>query len=156
MGLRKHGLSSHPWYAAHRSMMYRCYNPNDKGYKLYGAIGIRVYEPWHDVATFIRDIESLLGERPKGYSIDRRNPWGDYEPRNVRWADGKTQANNRRDPEAHRVNVSKALKGKKRLPFTLETREKIRFAKMGNKNWSKQRDIKGRFIGKGRSLPACA
>jgi hypothetical protein len=115
-------------------MMYRCYNPKNKGYKNYGALGIRVYEPWHDANIFIRDIESLLGKKELGMSLDRINPWGNYEPGNVRWATPKMQANNRRDPKAHGANVSKALKGKKRAPFTLEHREKIRLAKMGDKN----------------------
>jgi hypothetical protein len=133
MTIIKHGLSSHPWYAVHRSMINRCYNPKDKGYKIYGAIGIRVCESWHDAATFIRDIESLPGAW-SGLTLDRIKPEGNYEPGNVRWTDRKTQANNRRDPEAHRTNISKAKKGKKRAPFTLATREKMKLAKMGNKN----------------------
>jgi hypothetical protein len=37
-----------------------------------------------------------LGPRPEGKSLDRINPWGHYEPGNVRWATHKEQCNNRR------------------------------------------------------------
>ena len=38
---------------------------------------------------------SLLGSRPLGYSLDRINPLGNYEPGNVRWATLEQQAANR-------------------------------------------------------------
>jgi hypothetical protein len=80
----------------HRGVMNRCYNPGDSSYPTYGAIGIRVYAAWHDVAIFVRDLLSILGEKPPGMTLDRINPWGNYEPGNLRWADRKTQNSNRR------------------------------------------------------------
>ena|SRR3990167_2349337 len=37
-----------------------------------------------------------VGPRPNGYSLDRKNVNGDYEPGNVRWANKYVQANNQR------------------------------------------------------------
>ena len=37
-----------------------------------------------------------MGERPQDYSLDRINPFGNYEPGNIRWADAETQANNKK------------------------------------------------------------
>jgi hypothetical protein len=75
----------------------RCYNPNEPGYKWYGARGIEMYKPWiKDRQLFKQWILDNLGHRPEGYSIDRINVNGNYEPNNLRWADKATQLQNRR------------------------------------------------------------
>ncbi len=75
----------------------RCYNPNEKGYRWYGARGIKMYEPWiKDRQLFKQWILDNLGHRPEGYSIDRIDFNGNYEPDNLRWADKTTQIQNRR------------------------------------------------------------
>ena len=39
-----------------------------------------------------------IGPRPSGeHSLDRINPFGNYEPGNVRWATAEVQANNKRE-----------------------------------------------------------
>jgi hypothetical protein len=102
-----HGLHAHPLYDTWYGMMARCHNSRNKAYRNYGARGIRVHEPWHDLAAFIADIEASIGPRPEGrtpggkplYTLDR---WpdndGGYEPGNVRWATAKEQAANTRQP----------------------------------------------------------
>jgi hypothetical protein len=95
-GMRSHGLSRHPLYGTWTSMLHRCEDPGHKYYRLYGGRGIKVCDRWHDVAVFIEDIESGIGPRPKGMTLDRIDPNGKYEPGKVRWATQKEQIANRR------------------------------------------------------------
>jgi hypothetical protein len=91
-----HGLTYHPLYPTWNLMMARCYRENATGFERYGAIGIKVYEPWHDAGVFIPAILELLGERPPNRTLDRIDNKGNYEPGNVRWATFKEQQTNRR------------------------------------------------------------
>lgn len=85
--------STSPTYYSWRCMKDRCTNPNTSNYKWYGAMGVSVCPQWlNSFKTFLAD----MGERPEGTTLDRINPFGDYEPGNVRWADKHTQANNKR------------------------------------------------------------
>jgi hypothetical protein len=97
----RHGLRGHYLYKTHCAMMSRCYNSKVREYKDYGgaAPAVTVWEPWHERAVFFRGIQTLIGSRPEGMTLDRINPWDGYYPWNVRWADRKTQNNN------HRRNV---------------------------------------------------
>lgn len=75
----------------------RCYNTNEPTYKWYGSRGIKMYEPWiNNRQLFKKWILDNLGHRPEGYSIDRIDVNGHYEPDNLRWADKNTQIENRR------------------------------------------------------------
>lgn len=78
------------------SIRHRCYNPKKSEYVNYGAKGVTLYLPWHDVTVFVADIERLLGPKRRGMSLDRINPYGNYDPGNVRWATRRQQALNRR------------------------------------------------------------
>lgn len=91
------------WY----SMIQRCYNPNSKAYKYYGGRGIIVCDAWkNDFMQFYKD----MGDRPNGYSIDRIDVDGNYEPSNCRWATDKVQANNKRTNIVYgRVKLIKIL-----------------------------------------------
>jgi hypothetical protein len=84
-----------PEYMAWSSMLRRCYGVSSPKYRHYGGRGIAVCERWREnYEAFLADV----GRRPeRGYSIDRIDVNGNYEPRNVRWADAKTQRHNRRD-----------------------------------------------------------
>ena len=76
----------------------RCYNPNTDSYEMYGGRGITLYKEWHGThgfRAFKEYIETNLGDRPQGYSLDRIDSDGNYEPGNLRWANNYVQAVNK-------------------------------------------------------------
>jgi hypothetical protein len=76
------------WFA----MKNRCYNPNYHRFDRYGGRGIRVCDRWKDsFDVFLED----MGPKPEsGFTIDRIDVDGDYEPANCRWL---SQADNLRN-----------------------------------------------------------
>lgn len=81
-------------YSSWRNMKQRCLNPEHSQYADYGGRGIKIHEDWTN--SFGSFLDSM-GPRPKGKTLDRINPDGDYVPGNCRWADAETQARNRRN-----------------------------------------------------------
>ena len=110
-----HGKSSHELAATWYGMKKRCYNEKDDNYKWYGSLGIEMCPRWKDdILLFIEDIERILGKRPKGHTLDRINPYDDYHPYNVRWADVVVQTlNTRRKSNTGYDYISKNKKGYK-------------------------------------------
>jgi hypothetical protein len=78
-------------------MKQRCTYKTLPVFELYGAKGVKVCERWllpdgEGFRNFIAD----MGPRPSGMTLDRKNPFGNYEPGNCRWAiDEEQQANKR-------------------------------------------------------------
>ena len=74
-------------------MRQRCNNTKASGYKYYGGVGISVCERWGSYENFFAD----MGRRPLDKpTIDRIDPYGNYEPSNCRWASWKDQAANKK------------------------------------------------------------
>lgn len=94
--LTTHGLSKHPHYTRWYNAMQRCHHEQHRAYPHYGGRGIRVAPEWHDPAVFLRYADEVLGPCPAGYSLDRIDNEGHYEPGNVRWASWPEQRNNQR------------------------------------------------------------
>ena len=78
----KHGLRHTALYKIWRAMKTRCYNPNHRAYRWYGAKGVKVCDEWQVFDGFVIDMGA--GYIP-GLSIDRINPQGDYCKANCRW-----------------------------------------------------------------------
>lgn len=72
-------------------MWTRCTNKNERCYKYYGGRGIKVHESWKSFEKFLAD----MGRRPNNFQLDRIDNNGDYEPKNCRWVDRKTNARNK-------------------------------------------------------------
>jgi len=61
------------------------------------CLHVSMYQPWADDFTvFHAYLMENLGPRLPGYSLDRIDTWGNYEPGNVRWATARQQAQNTR------------------------------------------------------------
>ncbi|HEY5125578.1 MAG TPA: hypothetical protein VIK14_17760 [Ignavibacteria bacterium] len=73
----------------------RCYNTNNNDYKNYGARGIANY--WrYDRLGFTEYISKLEHYKKSGYTLDRIDNDGNYEPGNLRWATAREQQQNKR------------------------------------------------------------
>jgi hypothetical protein len=82
-------------YRAWWNMLRRCTDPKCGSWKHYGGRGITVCARWTDsFENFLSDVSP----RPcRGYSLDRIDNDGNYEPGNVRWATPYEQSTNRRN-----------------------------------------------------------
>lgn len=65
-------------------MKSRCYNPNDKSYRWYGAKGIKICDEWlKEPLSFEK--WALENGYENGLTIDRKDEDKDYRPENCRW-----------------------------------------------------------------------
>jgi hypothetical protein len=92
-----HGKSKTSMYSRWSMMKTRCTNPNFKQYKDYGGRGITVCKEWlNDYAAYEKYVMSLPNAKSPGYSVDRIDNDGDYEPGNIKWSTRSEQNNNKR------------------------------------------------------------
>lgn len=95
------GAGSHPFYDTWKGMNSRVLDSQSPYYSNYGGRGITICRRWRldmpgGFQNFIDDIESVLGPKPDGYSLDRVDNSLGYGPANVRWATAKEQNRNTR------------------------------------------------------------
>lgn len=80
-----------PEYNAWQNMRARCTNVAHPKYPRYGGRGITICDRWSDFANFLAD----MGRRPAaGYSLERIDNDGNYEPGNCHWATAAAQQQN--------------------------------------------------------------
>lgn len=91
---RKHGMQGTSEYKRWENAKQRCYNPKVPSYRDYGGRGIIMCDEWRD--SFMAFYEAVGPCPGPGYSLDRINNDGNYEPGNVRWLDRSGQMRNRR------------------------------------------------------------
>lgn len=96
--LRVHGLTGTREHRAWASMRDRCRRPKSRIYKYYGGRGIVICQRWLDsFEAFLAD----MGPCPAGYTIERKEVNGNYEPGNCCWIPKAEQSKNRRPFRRH-------------------------------------------------------
>lgn len=94
---KKLGMSRTHIYYIWTAMKQRCFNPKCKSYKNYGGRGIKVCDEWlNDFQAFYDYVSQLPHFEEKGYTLDRINNDGNYEPDNVKWSTKLEQRHNQR------------------------------------------------------------
>lgn len=89
-----HRMRNSREYKSWCGMKARCLNPRNNRFSAYAGRGIKVCDAWlGSFEAFFADMGPMPGP---GYSIDRINNDGNYEPNNCRWGSSVDQANNRR------------------------------------------------------------
>lgn len=94
---KTHGMSHTKLFIKWQSMNRRCNDPRCNSYKNYGARGISVCNEWRDsFEAFYKHVSILPNYGEKGYTLDRENNDGHYEPGNVKWSTAIEQHRNTR------------------------------------------------------------
>lgn len=99
----KHSGRKERLYHIWRGMKDRCHNPQSRDYEHYGAKGVEVCAEWlNDYATFRK--WALNNGYENHLTIDRINPYGNYEATNCRWLSLSLQNRNKRKTRKIELN----------------------------------------------------
>jgi hypothetical protein len=104
-----HNMRHSKIYTIWAHMIQRCKNPKENAYNSYGGRGITVCDKWQTFDGFYGDMGFAYQD---GYSIERIDVNGNYEPKNCTWIPLKEQSWNRRNSQIYEVD---GIKGS--LPF---------------------------------------
>lgn len=81
--INNHKQTNHKFYRLYSAIKYRCYNENCNNYCNYGGRGIKMCDEWYnDMFSFFDWCEKNYIE---GYTIERINVNGNYEPSNCKF-----------------------------------------------------------------------
>ena len=93
-----HGMRHTRIYHTWLDIKGRCHNQRNHSFARYGGRGIKVCDEWREsFISFYKHVSELPHYGEDGYSIDRIDNNGNYEPGNVRWATVQTQSRNKRN-----------------------------------------------------------
>ena len=121
---KTHGMARSKIYQTWYDIKRRCFAPNNKSYANYGGRGITLYAPWvNSFQAFYKYVSQLEHFGEEGYTLDRIDNDGNYEPCNLRWATRKEQNRNTRrnhlvEYEGEKMSVAEAAE-KAGLPARL-------------------------------------
>jgi hypothetical protein len=116
--LTTHGMTNTRAHRIWIAMRQRCFNERNYKYADYGGRGITVHESWcRSFEAFFAD----MGPCPPGYSIDRIDNDGDYEPGNTKWSTCSDQRKNQRPRKKRgiKLNDPEIIDGLKQLNESL-------------------------------------
>lgn len=89
-----HGFAGTRIYSIWTGMKNRCYNHNVKSYSNYGEKGVVVCKEWHEFIPFKE--WALANGYEDHLTIERVDPYGNYEPSNCTWIPKSEQGKNKR------------------------------------------------------------
>ena len=93
-----HGMKGTRIYRIWNAMKARCKYPSSPSYENYGARGVSVCQQWQDS---FEDFHFYVAQLPHfdedGYSLDRIDNDGNYEPGNIKWSTRAEQSSNKRN-----------------------------------------------------------
>lgn len=92
------------YYGTWGNIKRRCYDTTNKSYQHYGGKGIKVCDRWLGRDGFKNFVDDM-GKKPTDkHTLDRIDNSKNYSPENCRWADWKTQGNNKTNNKYYEID----------------------------------------------------
>lgn len=110
-----HGLYQSRIYTVWHAIKSRVDLQTKIEYKNYGGRGIMMFPPWkEDFQLFYDYVSALSDYDKKGYTLDRIDNDGNYEPGNLRWTTRHVQGSNQRKQESNTSGYTGVVKSRKK------------------------------------------